>query len=105
MSTALADPKVVARAAAGADQDARRLLDEALATAGPITVMGVGYGRFAGYPDAEPASWLLERGLLLPVTYSQLDCARDQYVTFAVKNVRGRVDVESAIDQYTQRLS
>ena len=34
--------------------------------------MGVGYGRFAGYPDAEPASWLLERGLLLPVTYSQL---------------------------------
>ena len=31
--------------------------------------------------------------------------ARDQYVTFAVKDVRGRVDVESAIDQYTQRLS
>ena len=72
VSAALADPATVARAAAEADQDARRLLDEALASAGPITVMGVGYGRFAGYPDAEPASWLLERGLLLPVTYSQL---------------------------------
>ncbi|MET0833450.1 MAG: helicase-associated domain-containing protein [Actinomycetota bacterium] len=77
VSTALADPEVVARAAAEADQDARRLLDEALATAGPITVMGVGYGRFAGYPDAEPASWLLERGLLLPVTYSQLVVPRE----------------------------
>ena len=39
--------------------------------------MGVGYGRFAGYPDAEPASWLLERGLLLPVTYSQLVVPRE----------------------------
>jgi hypothetical protein len=77
VSGALADPKVVARAVAGADQDARRLLDEALASAGPITVMGVGYGRFAGYPDAEPASWLLERGLLLPVTYSQLVVPRE----------------------------
>jgi hypothetical protein len=72
VSAALADPVVVARTVADADQDARRLLDEALAATGPITVMGVGYGRFAGYPDAEPASWLLERGLLLPVTYSQL---------------------------------
>jgi hypothetical protein len=77
VSAALADPEVVARAAAEADQDARRLLDEALATTGPITVMGVGYGRFAGYPDAEPASWLLERGLLLPVTYSQLVVPRE----------------------------
>ena len=77
VSAALADPAVVAKAAAEADQDARRLLDEALATAGPITVMGVGYGRFAGYPDAEPASWLLERGLLLPVTYSQLVVPRE----------------------------
>jgi hypothetical protein len=77
VSAALADPGIVARAAAGADQDARRLLDEALATAGPITVMGVGYGRFAGYADAEPASWLLERGLLLPVTYSQLVVPRE----------------------------
>jgi hypothetical protein len=68
---------VVARAAAEADQDARRLLDEALSAPGPITVMGVGYGRFAGYPDAEPASWLLERGLLLPVTYSQLVVPRE----------------------------
>jgi hypothetical protein len=77
VSAALADPEVVGRAAAGADQDARRLLDEALAATGPITVMGVGYGRFAGYPDAEPASWLLERGLLLPVTYSQLVVPRE----------------------------
>jgi hypothetical protein len=77
VSAALSDPEVVARAVAGADPDARRLLDEALATAGPITVMGVGYGRFAGYPDAEPASWLLERGLLLPVTYSQLVVPRE----------------------------
>jgi Helicase conserved C-terminal domain len=77
VSAALADPGVVARAVAEADQDARRLLDEALAATGPITVMGVGYGRFAGYPDAEPASWLLERGLLLPVTYSQLVVPRE----------------------------
>jgi hypothetical protein len=77
VSAALADPEVVARAAAGADPDARRLLEEALAAPGPITVMGVGYGRFAGYPDAEPASWLLERGLLLPVTYSQLVVPRE----------------------------
>jgi hypothetical protein len=77
VSAALADPEVVARAAAEADPDARRLLDEALAATGPITVMGVGYGRFAGYPDAEPASWLLERGLLLPVTYSQLVVPRE----------------------------
>jgi hypothetical protein len=77
VSAALSDPEVVARAAGDADQDARRLLDEALASAGPITVMGVGYGRFAGYPDAEPASWLLERGLLLPVTYSQLVVPRE----------------------------
>ena len=77
VSAALADPATVARAAAEADQGARRLLEEAMATAGPITVMGVGYGRFAGYPDAEPASWLLERGLLLPVTYSQLVVPRE----------------------------
>jgi Helicase conserved C-terminal domain len=77
VSAALADPQVVARAAAEADPDARRLLEEALATTGPITVMGVGYGRFAGYPDAEPASWLLERGLLLPVTYSHLVVPRE----------------------------
>jgi XPB/Ssl2-like helicase family protein len=77
VSAALADPEVLARALAEADPDARRLLDEALAAPGPITVMGVGYGRFAGYPDAEPASWLLERGLLLPVTYSQLVVPRE----------------------------
>jgi hypothetical protein len=39
--------------------------------------MGVGYGRFAGYPDAEPATWLLDHGLLLPVTYSQLVVPRE----------------------------
>jgi len=77
VSAALADPGVVARTVAEADQDARLLLEEALAATGPITVMGVGYGRFAGYPDAEPASWLLERGLLLPVTYSQLVVPRE----------------------------
>jgi Helicase conserved C-terminal domain len=77
VSAALSDPRVVARAAGEADPDARRLLDEALGAPGPITVMGVGYGRFAGYPDAEPASWLLERGLLLPVTYSQLVVPRE----------------------------
>ncbi len=77
VSAALADPEVVARAVAEAEPEACRLLDEALAATGPITVMGVGYGRFAGYPDAEPASWLLERGLLLPVTYSQLVVPRE----------------------------
>jgi hypothetical protein len=77
VSAALSDPEAVARAVADAEPDARRLLDEALASTGPITVMGVGYGRFAGYPDAEPASWLLERGLLLPVTYSQLVVPRE----------------------------
>jgi Helicase conserved C-terminal domain len=74
---ALADPEVVARALAGAGAEALRLLDEALAAPGPITVLGVGYGRFAGYPDAEPASWLLERGLLMPVTYNQLTVPRE----------------------------
>jgi Helicase conserved C-terminal domain len=77
VSAALSDPRVVARALGEADPDARRLLEEALDAPGPITVMGVGYGRFAGYPDAEPASWLLERGLLLPVTYSQLVVPRE----------------------------
>jgi XPB/Ssl2-like helicase family protein len=77
VSGALADPEVVARVLAGADPDVRRLLDQALVAPGPIAVMGVGYGRFAGYPDAEPASWLLERGLLLPVTYSQLVVPRE----------------------------
>ncbi|HZA79895.1 MAG TPA: hypothetical protein VFC13_00265, partial [Actinomycetes bacterium] len=77
VSAALSDPRVVARAVGEADPDARRLLEEALDAPGPITVMGVGYGRFAGYPDAEPASWLLERGLLLPVTYSQLVVPRE----------------------------
>jgi hypothetical protein len=77
VSAALADPEVVAGAMAPAGADARRLLDEALAAPGPITVMGVGYGRFAGYPDAEPASWLLARGLLLPVTYNQFVVPRE----------------------------
>jgi hypothetical protein len=77
VSAALADPEVVARALAGAGDAAMRLLEEALAASGPITVMGVGYGRFAGYPDAEPATWLLDHGLLLPVTYSQLVVPRE----------------------------
>jgi hypothetical protein len=77
VSAALADPEVVALALEPAGADVRRLLDEALAAPGPITVMGVGYGRFAGYPDAEPASWLLARGLLLPVTYNQFVVPRE----------------------------
>jgi Helicase conserved C-terminal domain len=77
VSAALADPEVVRRALAGAGAEALRLLDEALAAPGPVTVLGVGYGRFAGYPDAEPASWLLERGLLMPVTYNQLAVPRE----------------------------
>jgi Helicase conserved C-terminal domain len=77
VSAALADPRVVARALEPAGADVRRLLDEAVAAPGPITVMGVGYGRFAGYPDAEPASWLLARGLLLPVTYNQFVVPRE----------------------------
>jgi Helicase conserved C-terminal domain len=77
VSAALADREVVARALAGAGDAAMRLLEEALAASGPITVMGVGYGRFAGYPDAEPATWLLDHGLLLPVTYSQLVVPRE----------------------------
>jgi len=77
VSAALADPEVVARALEPAGADVRRLLDEALAAPGPVTVMGVGYGRFAGYPDAEPASWLLARGLLLPVTYNQFVVPRE----------------------------
>jgi Helicase conserved C-terminal domain len=77
VSDALADPAVLARALEPASADVLRLLDEALAAHGPITVMGVGYGRFAGYPDAEPASWLLERGVLMPVTYNQLAVPRE----------------------------
>jgi len=77
VSAALADPEVVARALEPAGADVLRLLDEAHAAPGPITVMGVGYGRFAGYPDAEPASWLLARGLLLPVTYNQFVVPRE----------------------------
>jgi Helicase conserved C-terminal domain len=77
VSAALADPEVVARALEPAGADVRGLLDEAIAAPGPITVMGVGYGRFAGYPDAEPASWLLARGLLLPVTYNQFVVPRE----------------------------
>jgi hypothetical protein len=71
VSAGLADPAVVAAALDGADEPVRRLLDQALAGQAPITVMGVGDGRFARHPDAEPASWLLDRGLLLPTTYSQ----------------------------------
>ena len=84
VAAALADPSVVGRALAQADEAARRLLDEALEAAAPVTVMGVGYGRFAGYPDAAPASWLLERGLLLPTSYNQFVVPRE-----AVLGMRG----------------
>ena len=73
----LADPAVVARVLAEADEPAWRLLDQALAAAGPITVMGVGDGRFARHPEAEPASWLLDHGLLLPATYSHFVVPRE----------------------------
>ena len=77
VAAGLADPEAVARLLKDADGEARGLLDRALATPGPLTVHGVGYGRFAGYPDARPAAWLLDRGLLLPVTYNQLVVPRE----------------------------
>jgi Helicase conserved C-terminal domain len=77
VSGGLADPAVVAAALVAAGEPARRLLDQALAGQGPITVMGVGDGRFARHPDAEPASWLLDHGLLLPTTYSQFVVPRE----------------------------
>jgi hypothetical protein len=80
VAAALADPGVVAGVLAGAGDPERRLLDQALAAISPITVMGVGDGRFAGHPDAEPASWLLDHGLLLPITYSQFVVPREARV-------------------------
>jgi hypothetical protein len=77
VASALADPSVIARALAEAGEPARRLLDHALAAGGPLTVMGVGDGRFATHPDAEPARWLLDHGLLLPTSYSQFVVPRE----------------------------
>jgi len=77
VSGGLADPAVAGAVLASASEPARRLLDQALAAPGPITVMGVGDGRFARHPDAEPASWLLAHGLLLPATYSQFVVPRE----------------------------
>jgi hypothetical protein len=77
VGAALADPEVVAEVLAGAGEPERRLLDHALTVGSPVTVMGVGDGRFARHPDAEPASWLLEHGLLLPITYSQFVVPRE----------------------------
>jgi Helicase conserved C-terminal domain len=77
VAAALADPDVVGKLLAEADEAAHRLLDQAVRSAGPITVLGVGYGRFAGYPDAEPATWLLDRGLLAPVSYQQFVVPRE----------------------------
>jgi hypothetical protein len=77
VSDGLADPAVLAGALEHAGEPERRLLDQALAGHGPITVMGVGDGRFARHPDAEPASWLLDHGLLLPTTYSQFVVPRE----------------------------
>jgi Helicase conserved C-terminal domain len=77
VSGGLADPDVLAGVLASAEEPARRLLDQALAIQGPITVMGVGDGRFARHPDAEPASWLLAHGLLLPATYNQFVVPRE----------------------------
>jgi hypothetical protein len=80
VSDGLADPAVLAGALEHAGEPERRLLDQALAGHGPITVMGVGDGRFARHPDAEPASWLLDHGLLLPTTYSQFVVPREARV-------------------------
>jgi hypothetical protein len=77
VSTALADARVVARVMAEADEPSRRVLQHALDAPGPITVMGVGDGRFATHPDAEPARWLLDHGLLLPTSYSQFVVPRE----------------------------
>jgi Helicase conserved C-terminal domain len=77
VTAALTDPEVIARAAAEADEPARRLLDHALAAGAPIVVMGVADGRFATHPDAEPARWLLDHGLLLPTSYSQFVVPRE----------------------------
>jgi len=77
VGAALADAEVVGRTLAEADEPARRLLDQALAAPGPMTVMGVDDGRFATHPDAEPARWLLDHGLLLPTSYSQFVVPRE----------------------------
>jgi hypothetical protein len=77
VSAALADPEVVARVTAEAEEPARRLLDHAVAGGGPVTIMGVGDGRFATQPDAEPARWLVDHGLLLPTSYSQFVVPRE----------------------------
>src|SRR6266700_1723969 len=77
VSGGLADPHAVAAVLASAGEPAKRLLDQALTAPGPITVMGVGDGRFARHPDAEPATWLLDHGLLLPATYSQFVVPRE----------------------------
>jgi Helicase conserved C-terminal domain len=77
VGAALSDPAVVAGVQARAGEPERRLLDHALTADSSITVMGVGDGRFARHPDAEPASWLLDHGLLLPITYSQFVVPRE----------------------------
>jgi len=77
VAAALADQALVARLLAQADEPARALLDQALAAPGPLTILGVGDGRFARNPDAEPATWLLDHGLLLPTTYSRFVVPRE----------------------------
>jgi Helicase conserved C-terminal domain len=77
VSRGLADPAILGEVLAAADEPSRRLLDQALAAPGAITVMGVDDGRFARHPDAEPASWLLAHGLLLPATYSRFVVPRE----------------------------
>jgi hypothetical protein len=77
VGAALADPAVVARALTEAGEPARALLDQALAAPGPLTILGVSDGRFARNPDAEPAAWLLDHGLLLPTTYNRFVVPRE----------------------------
>ena len=77
VGAALADRALVARLLAEAGEPARALLDQALTAPGPLTILGVGDGRFARNPDAEPATWLLDHGLLLPTTYSRFVVPRE----------------------------
>src|SRR6266700_3930167 len=96
VSGGLADPHAVAAVLASAGEPAKRLLDQALTAPGPITVMGVGDGRFARHPDAEPATWLLDHGLLLPATYRQFVVPREariaMRVVLAAEGLLGHLD-------------
>ena len=77
VSAALADPAIVLAALEPAGQGARELLARARQADGPVTLWTAGPAHHAGEPDAQPTAWLTERGLLLPVTYSQFTVPRE----------------------------